>query len=147
MEYPKRKPTRLKGYDYSQNGVYFVTVGEGLCALPSVKLTEIGSVVDSYIKYIQNTLDGITVDNYIIMPNHIHLLVAIDNETTGGRGSPPLHNVMGRMKSYSAHIYGGKLWQRSFHDHIIRNKHDYEKIYEYIEYNATKWNVDCFYVK
>ena len=103
MVYQKRKPTRLKGYDYSQNGVYFVTVctykkqkllseivGEGLCALPSVKLTEVGLIVDNYIKYIQNNLDGITVDNYIIMPNHIHLLVAIDNEATGGRGSPPL---------------------------------------------------------
>ncbi len=160
MEYPKRKPTRLKGYDYSRNGVYFVTVstykkqkllseivGEGLCALPSVKLTEVGSIVDSYIKHIQNNLEGVTVDNYIIMPNHIHLLVAIDNESTGGRGSPPLQDVIGRLKSYSTHAYGGRLWQRSFHDHIIRNKNDYEKIYEYIEYNATKWNVDCFYVK
>lgn len=160
MGLKERNRNRLKGYDYGQNGAYFVTVcthnrqqllsrivGEGLCALPSVKLTEVGLIVDNYIKYIQNNLAGITVDNYIIMPNHIHLLVAIDNEATGGRGSPPLHNVIGRLKSYSTHAYGGRLWQRSFHDHIIRDESDYQKINEYIEYNATKWNVDCFYVK
>ncbi len=159
MDLPKRKPTRLKNYDYSQSGYYFITicthnkrkilcdvVGEGLCALPSIKLTPIGIVVEESIKHIENIYKNIFVDKYVIMPNHIHLILA---QQTGGLGDPPLqiYDVIGRLKSFTDSKYNDKLWQRSFHDHIIRGKQDYLKIWNYIDTNPQKWNEDCFYTK
>ena len=101
MDLPKRKPTRLKNYDYSSPGAYFVTictqnkkqilskisiVGEGFCALPKNELTPIGSIVEKSICYIDNSYEHLKIDKYVIMPNHIHLLISI----TGGHGDPPL---------------------------------------------------------
>ena len=165
MDLPKRKPNRLPDFDYSTPGYYFITVcthkkrkilcdivGEGLCALPSVKLTSIGKRVDEAIHYI-NTNKGIIVDKYVIMPNHIHLIVAIQADehfgSTGGRGDPPLQvcDVIGRMKSFTDRQYEGTLWQRSFHDHIIRNEQDYLKIWTYIDGNPARWREDCFYTE
>ena len=159
MELPNRKRTRLKDYDYSQNGYYFITVcthnkqkilcdvvGEGLCALPSIKLTVIGESVKNSIEYINEKYDNISVDKYVIMPNHIHLII---KKQTGGRRDPPLqiYNIIGDLKSFTTHKYGEKFWQRSFHDHIIRDEKDYLKIWNYIETNPQKWREDCFYAE
>ena len=159
MNLPKRKPTRLKDYDYSSEGAYFITicshkkrnilcdiVGEGLCALPSIKLTPIGEAVKQSIEYINNNYNNISVDKYVIMPNHIHLIIAIQ---TGGHGDPPLqvYDIIGRFKSFTDSKYDGILWQRSFHDHIIRGEEDYLKIWQYIDTNPQKWDEDCFFTE
>ena len=158
MELPNRKPTRLKNYNYSNNGYYFITicahkkqkilsciVGEGLCALPSIKLTPIGEVVNESINYINNNYTNIFVDKYTIMPNHIHMIIS---KQTGGHGDPPLqiYDIIGRFKSFTKNKYNATLWQRSFHDHIIRDENDYLKIWNYIDTNPQKWNEDCFYI-
>ena len=154
---PNRKSTRLKNYDYSSDGYYFVTicthnkknilcniVGEGLCALPWIKLSVIGETVDKSINFINDTYKNICVDKYVIMPNHLHLIIAIKS---GGHGDPPLqsYNLIGNLKSFTTHKYGQILWQRSFHDHIIRGENDYLKIWKYIDTNPQKWREDCFY--
>ena len=159
MDLPIRKPTRLKYYDYSSNGYYFITicthnkqkilcdiVGEGLCALPSIKLTPIGEIVKESIIFIDNNYDGISVDKYVIMPNHIHLIIS---KETGGHRDPPLqvYDIIGRFKSFTDSKYNNTLWQRSLHDHIIRDEKDYLKIWNYIEANPQKWEEDCFYTK
>ena len=159
MNLPKRKPTRFADYDYSSEGAYFITictkdkqkilcdiVGEGLCALPSVKLTSIGEIVKQSIEYIDNNYDYISVDKYVIMPNHVHLIIT---NQTGGHGDPPLqvYDIIGRMKSFTDSKYSGTLWQRSFHDHIIRDENDYLKIWNYIDTNPQKWTDDCFYTE
>ena len=159
MDLPKRKPTRLKEYDYSTPGAYFITVcvkdkkellskisnvvGEGLCALPKNELTPIGKEVEKSIQYINNNYTGIKIDKYVIMPNHIHLIVILDDE--GGHGNPPLQSVIGQLKSYTTNKFSDTLWQRSYHDHIIRGEKDYRKIWEYIDTNVIKWENDCFY--
>ena len=158
MELPKRKPTRLKEYDYSTNGYYFITictrgrknilsniVGEGLCALPRVNLTPIGKEVEKSIEHINN-YEGVVVDKYVIMPNHIHLIIGIK---TGGDGTPPLrvYDIIGRFKSYTTNKYCNVMWQRSFHDHIIRGEKDYIEICKYIENNPAKWLEDKFYTE
>ena len=156
MNLPKRKPTRLKDYDYSTPGAYFITicthkrkeilskiiVGEGLCALPKQTLTSIGKEVKNSIQYINNYV-GVTIDKYVIMPNHLHLIVIL--EDSGGRGNPPLQNIIGQLKSYTTKKFGDILWQRSFYDHIIRGEKDYQKIWEYIDTNVITWEKDCFY--
>ena len=159
MELPKRKPTRLKRFDYSSNGAYFITicthhkqkilcdiVGEGLCALPSIKPSPIGKTVDTAINYININYNDISIDKYVIMPNHIHLIVTI---LSGGDGTPPLqlYDIIGRFKSFTTKHYKHTLWQRSFHDHVIRGEKDYLKIWEYIDTNPQKWTSDCFYVE
>ena len=91
MEFKNRKPTRLKDYDYSSDGVYFVTicvkdrkqvlckiVGEGLRALPKIEYTKIGTHVKNAIEYIDSRYPDIFIDNYVVMPNHIHLIVLLD---------------------------------------------------------------------
>ena len=158
MNLLKRKSNRLKEYDYSANGAYFITictkskecilskiVGEGLCALPQNELTPIGQEVEKAIKYIDETYPHASVDNYVIMPNHVHLIISLNS--TGGHGDPPLQGIIGRFKSYTTHKYTRPLWQRSYHDHIIRSDEDYAKVWEYIEHNALKWEQDKFYVK
>ncbi len=156
MTLPKRKPTRLKGYDYSSSGAYFVTicthnrqcilsniVGEGLCALPQNILTPIGIEIEKSIQFINDNYMGVIIDKFVIMPNHIHLIVIL--EDSGGDGTPPLQNVIGQLKSYTTNKFGNTLWQRSYHDHIIRDEKDYQKIWEYIDTNPLKWELDCFY--
>lgn len=159
MERPQRKPTRLKDYDYSNAGVYFVTVcvkdrkallgktvGEGFHALPKTQLTDIGLKVKDAIEYINTQYQNISVDNYVVMPNHIHLLVRYE-APVGGRGDPPLQDVIARFKSFTTHQYGKQLWQRSFIDHIIRNERDYIEHYTYIENNPIKWEIDKLYIE
>ena len=157
MTLPKRKPTRLKEYDYSTPGAYFITictknkekllsriiVGEGLCALPQNILAPIGKEIENSIQYINDNLTGVKIDKYVIMPNHIHLIVIIDD--AGGHRNPPLQNIIGQLKSYTTNKFAGILWQRSFHDHVIRGEKDYQKIWEYIDTNVLRWEQDCFY--
>ena len=158
MDLPKRKSTRLNGYDYSLSGVYFITictknkqcilskiVGEGFHALPQNILTPIGTEIEKSIQNINDNYDGVTIEKYIVMPNHIHLIVILNN--SGGHGNPPLQNIIGQLKSYTTKKFGDTLWQRSYHDHIIRGEKDYQKIWEYIDTNVIKWENDCFYNK
>ena len=159
MNLPKRKPTRLKDFDYSKTGYYFITiythnkqkilcyiVGEGLCAFPLIKLTPIGETVDKAINYIDQNYQNVFVDKYVIMPDHIHLIVKIE---AGGDGTPPLqvYDIIGRLKSFTTHEYENILFQRSFHNHIIRSEKAYLKIWNYIDTNPQKWKEDCFYTK
>ena len=157
IKLPKRKSTRLRDYDYSTPGAYFVTictkdrecilskivVGEGFHALLQNILTPIGQEVEKTIQYIGDNYIGTKIDKYIIMPNHIHLIVSLEN--TGGRGNPPLQNITGQLKSFVMQKCGENIWQRSFHDHIIRGDADYKQIWEYIDTNHLKWEKDCFY--
>ncbi len=163
MELPKRKNIRLKNYDYRQNGAYFVTicthnrqclfskiVGEGFHALPCLELSTIGLEVDKSIKFIEEKYN--CIDKYIIMPNHIHLIILFTE--TDRRGSLSLQDIVGRMKSFTSLKYNEinntkyiKLWQRSYHDHIIRDEKEHQKIWEYIDTNPQKWEDDCYYTQ
>lgn len=163
MGLPKRKPNRLPGYDYGSPGAYFVTVctrgrrgilsrisvGEGL-ASPDLRLTECGRIVERNIFEIEKRFN-FTVDKYIIMPNHVHLLISVPEWAGGPRPSPTITDAICAFKSLSAVECGREigvknLWQRSFHDHVIRGEDDRQKIWEYIDSNAQKWPEDCFYV-
>lgn len=162
MELPQRKSTRLKDYDYSQDGYYFITmctqnrknilsiVGEGF-SLP--KLTQYGEITEKLLLEITKRYEEINIDKYVIMPNHIHLLIALKND---GRGnpSPTIDRAMGWFKYMATkeinNLYGTfcrKIFQRSFHDHIVRGDEDYREIWQYIDNNPTKWTEDKFYIK
>ncbi len=149
-KFPQRKIMRLPEYDYSQNGAYFITVcthnrkqllskivvGEGLCALPRICLSNIGKIVEECINYI-NTYEYVSVDSYVIMPDHIHLLIS--NLAPEGRRGPSLQHIMQQFKSYTTHKIKTKIWQRSFYDHIVRNEDDLKDINDYIIANPFLW--------
>lgn len=160
-KFTKRKRTRLIGYDYSKSGAYFITicthnrknilsdivVGEG-STLPQLK--EEGRIIEKTLLSVGDKYPCIRMDKFIIMPNHIHIILCIENN---GRGnpSPTISNVIGWIK-YNAtkqinekNGIQNKIFQRSFHDHIIRGEKDYLKIWNYIDTNAQKWKQDCFY--
>ena len=161
MEHTERKAIRLQEYDYSTPGAYFITictkdrkgilskigiVGEGLCALPQPILTDIGKMVDQSIQYLNTHIPSFSVDKYVIMPNHIHLLVQIRGDSVlGGHRGPPLHKIIGQFKSYTTHRYGMELWQRSYYDHIIRGEEDYRDVWQYIDGNPARWREDDLY--
>jgi len=150
VELVKRKANRLKNFDYSKNGAYFITictkdkkhylskisVGESLCALPQNKLTPIGKEVENSINFINKKYSTTFVDKYVIMPNHIHIIIILKDK--GGHGNPPLQEIIQNFKSYTTYRFNDNLWQHSFHDHIIRNETDYLKIWEYIDNNPLK---------
>ena len=117
-------------------------VGEGFHTLPQVELTPIGNVVESTIKYINENTPNVEISRYVIMPNHIHLLVEIHNpeiNNAGGCGNPPLQEIVRRLKTFTTKQYGNPFWQRSFYDHIIRNEEDYFNHLRYIDENPEKW--------
>lgn len=163
-EPPRRKPNRLNGYDYSQNGAYFVTictkdrknlfwrenVGADIIR-PKTPVSELlskyGSIVERAILSIPEHYSGVAVDQYVVMPNHVHFIVRLGE--TDGRiiSAPTLSVVVGQMKRHAAKQIGHPVWQRSFHDHIIRNETDYREIWEYIENNPRKWAEDRFYTE
>lgn len=139
------------------DGEILSNVGEGLRALPKTQLTSIGKQVSTAIKSIDALYSDVSVDKFVVMPNHIHIIIikhSGNKDLAGGHGDPPLQysntkvdEIVGRLKSYTTHLYGKPLWQRSFHDHIIRGEKDYQKIWEYIDQNPARWKSDCFYVK
>ena len=161
MELPKRKPNRLPEYDYSQPNAYFLTictkdkqyifwkpVGASIARPNKVLLSEKGKIVEDAIQSISKHYPMISVDNYVIMPNHIHLLLQIHTDDYGrAMLAPTISTVVQQMKGYVSKRIGESIWQKLFHDHVIRGQQDYLKIWNYIEGNPSKWEEDCFYVK
>ena len=160
MKIPQRKPTRLDGFDYSAPGAYFVTictkdkkcilgeiVGDDAHIVPQNKLSQIGLVCEKYILNINTVYEIVRVDNYVIMPNHIHLLLSIHGTMWASSPTINVETIIRSFKTLVTKETGGKIFQRSFHDHIIRGEEDYIKIAEYIDTNPLKWELDCFYEK
>ena len=166
MNLPQRIIIRLKDYDYLQAGYYFVTICTHnrqnlLCDIidhANVKFTDIGLQVKNSILNIPSIFTSVYIELYVIMPNHLHIIVVI-NKTgghgtgTGGHGNPPLlQDIIGRFKSFTTYEYNKMnktkdklLWQRNFYDHIIRNEQELQSIREYIINNPAKWQEDKYF--
>ena len=148
---------RLKDYDYSQNGAYFVTiccknhrcllgdiVGRAAHSAPQMELSSYGEVVERYIK----TIPGVV--KYVIMPNHVHLIISIVDNDGVMRASRPTQSVSTRIRSMKTLVtksLGQSIWQTSFHDRIIRDEEEYRMIWRYIDENPLKWELDKYYAQ
>ena len=165
MELPYRKQNRISGYDYNQNGAYFVTictqdrkkilsklsVGTPVLGCPNPPALELlwhGHIADKYIQQMHAFYEHITIDKYLIMPDHIHLLISI-NAPFGhpGTGVPTkrtstLAQFIGTFKRFCNKEYGRNIWQSRYYDHVIRNQQDYDEIWQYIENNPWKWVIE-----
>ncbi len=161
----RKESIRLPGFDYSSAGAYFLTictenrkqvlstiVGGDVLDAPKVQLFPYGEIADKHIRQLDAFYDGIRVDGYVIMPNHIHILLIVF-ENGASKTSPPTrqHSAVSRFvstfKRFCNKEYGHNLWQRYYNDHIIRNQEDYDKHLKYIQENPIRWQEDELYAQ
>ena len=149
MNTPKRKSPRIPHYDYSTPNHYFITIctSDKKCIFGQPgKLNRLGEIAEDCLLTIPAINPKVRIDKYVVMPNHVHVIVVIDDD--GCQKSIP--QIVGQYKmAVTKEIHkiepGKEVWQRSFHDHIIRNQERYELIWMYIENNPIKWEEDCFF--
>ncbi len=196
MDMPHRKDIRLKNFDYSRNGAYFVTIctKNKMCIfwenndkyqpftaengvktygnqsnatnLPNVgahsvrprygnkiiRLSEYGWSVKQSFQTVSQYYPMIHFEKYVIMPNHVHMIVRIENiclnNAYGGRTecAPTLSQVIKNFKENVTRQIGFSVWQKSFHDRILRNEHEYYGAWQYIESNPENWENDELFI-
>jgi len=186
-----RRSIRLKGYDYSRAGAYFVTicvqnreclfgkiVGAGPCACPNsdpractqMVLNDAGIMIQTVWQEIPNHYPGVNVDAFVVMPNHIHGIIILvgagpracpDSGPCARPGQPQgvaptlsLPDVVHRFKTMTTKRYAvgvkqhgwqpfpGRLWQRNYYEHIIRDDESLNRIRQYIAENPLRWYLD-----
>ena len=173
-ELSKRKTPRYQSFDYNSSGVYFITictqnrrcilsriVGTGVPDCPQIELTKYGQIADKYIKQLNDFYNQLSVEEYVIMPNHIHLLLwvkenkyAIENgqsrtpvPTNIERATSACSQFVSTFKRFCNKAYGENIWQARFYDHVIRNRKDYEEHVKYIYENPIRWYYDELYTE
>ena len=169
----ERKKLRAPGYDYSSAGRYFITIGtrDRYCILseivPSsvqngnaagenvratVRLSDIGQNVEQVIGEMNRIYQDIRIELYVIMPNHLHLIVHVfEKAGTSRTPSPTKTNaripaLISTLKRFSNRYVEENMWQRSYYDHIIRDDSEYEAVCRYIENNPDQWEEDELFV-
>ena len=144
---PQRKNIRLREYDYSSEGVYFITIciRNRIELLGNIKdnnisLTREGFIAKNNIKHIEKIFNNVKVDDYVIMPNHIHIIISINepNEVT-------LSRIIKQYKGAVTKQIGHSIWQKLYYEHIIRNEKEYYTIKEYIQNNIINWKKDKYF--
>ena len=147
--FPKRKNPRLKQYDYATENYYFVTIctGEKKCIFGSLNNMNIfGKFAEEGLLLIETHFPTVKVDKFIIMPNHVHLLLQIHAEEFGRPvAAPTISVVVNKLKGAVSRQVGFTVWQKGFYDHVVRAEQDYREIWHYIENNPYKWKEDRFY--
>ena len=151
---PTRKKIRLPAFDYSSPNVYFITLctanrqnllWESGMASSKVPLSCCGVWAEQAIQSIPAHYPSVHVEYYVVMPNHIHLLLRLEKAPEGAE-SPSISNVIRQMKGWVSKQAGFSLWQKGFYDHVIRSEADYREIWEYIEHNPDGWIKDSLFV-
>lgn len=149
MPFYSRKSPRIPNYDYSAENYYFITIcthnRNCLFGLPQAQ-TRLGNIAQKHINAIEFHYSCVRIDKFVVMPNHIHMILVIEKGQQAD-----VRQIAGQYKSGvtrdARRLYPGiVLWQRSFHDHIIRKQSVYEEIWAYIDNNPQKWEEDCFYI-
>ncbi len=161
----RRRSVRLEGYDYRQPGAYFVTIcayrweplfGEVIDG--ELSLNPLGRIVDREWRRTAKMRGDVELDEYVIMPNHMHGILMITDDSRGGsRTAPttntrkPLGRLIGAFKTVSTksinplrNTPGQPVWQRNYYEHVIRNDNALNRIRAYIHYNPAKWHLDPY---
>ena len=164
MEQPTRKSPRLKAFDYSTPGVYFVTICTYKMRMlfwekpmrpalenHSENLNFAGKIADEIIRTLPKKFP-VVIDKYVIMPNHVHLMIRITEYLNGTGANSTLCRIISYTKreislALRKNNIDEKIWHRSFYDHVVRNEKDYVRILSYIENNPKKWTEDRFYTE
>ena len=164
---PKRKHPRLDNYDYSLAGAYFITirtqnrrrllsriVGRGLAPAEEkeIEYTSFGEIAEEQLFLLEDRCSNLSIDQYVIMPNHIHAIMILKGEAAGASPRPTITDIVCSYKSLTTREckkngLAVKLFQTSFYDHIIRNYKDYEEHVKYIYENPIRWYFDELYTE
>ena len=167
-ELPRRQSIRLKGYDYSQPGAYFVTIctQNRLChfgeiAGGEVRLNAMGEMIERQWNRVGAKFLAVQLDEHIVMPNHLHAIVlmvgadpCVCPDELGAHSGAPLHRVVQWLKTMTTnqYIHGvrelgwppfhGRLWQRNYYERVIRDERELGQVREYILNNPVNWDTD-----
>ncbi len=151
MPLPVRRHPRLKSYDYSQPGYYYVTIhiqagGELLSRIKPQKimLTTAGKIAYQQLLDLERRYPYVKIDKFVVMPTHIHAILILSGEVTEKR--PGLNEIVRTFKSMTTRMYnqscntpGKILFQSSFYETVIRDERTYQEIWRYIHENPAKW--------
>jgi putative transposase len=159
--YPRRKSLRLSGYDYRQQGVYFVTLctQEKICFFGQIidstmRLNQYGKMAESVWQEIPLHYPEINNELFIVMPNHIHGIITIQESKRAGSKPAPttgysLSEIVRAFKTFSSrsinqlrNTLGAHIWQRGYYEHIIQSEQEHNQSGEYILFNPAKWESD-----
>ncbi len=159
MGYMNRKPNRLPEYDYSLPGYYFITICtknmiEYLGKVRKKKFipSVCGVVVDWHWRRIPQQFENVTIEDFQIMPNHLHGILAVNeaehSEVINSRRQMLIPRAIATFKRNVSRQIRKEInpdfqWQRSYYDHVIRDEQSLEKIREYILSNPENWERDC----
>ena len=121
---------------------------------PQIELTKYGQIADKYINQLDEFYDDLSVESYVIMPNHIHIMLWVKGAGNGPSGTPVptvQNSVPSRFvstfKRFCNKEYGVNIWQYRSNDHIIRNRQDYDEHLRYIYENPIRWYYDELYAE
>ncbi len=162
---PKRRSIRLKGYDYTQPGAYFVTIcvqGRrqllGEIAGDVIRPSKAGIIVSEAWRWLGDQYPQVTLDEWIVMPNHLHGIIMINEGRGGSRTAPtrirrkPLGRLVGAFKTVSTKrinkakaTHGARFWQRNYYERVIRDEEELNRAREYIRDNPLKWADDPYH--
>jgi len=164
-----RHSTRLHGYDYSQDGAYFVTIctHNHECSLGEtvgnkVVLNDSGTVVQAEWLKTAEMRPNVVLDDFAVMPNHVHGIIVIRRGTRRGTmhraptnerfGQPTSDTIPSIIRGFKSAVTnrineirqspGVPVWQRNYYEHVIRDEDDLNRIREYIEFNPLRWAED-----
>ena len=167
---PRRRSVRLRGYDYSTPGAYFITVCTqnrlplfGEVANGRMEANRLGSVIEDCWAKLPDHYDNVALDAFILMPNHVHGVIIIeDGPTCVGAGLKPalpaavsvrrhgVPEIVRAFKTFSARKInemrastGTPVWQRGFYDHVIRDDGELDRVRTYVMDNPRKWSEDA----
>lgn len=156
MEKLTRKNIRLGNYDYSKNGMYFVTIciqdrlqllWKNKARAPDFQLSDIGKIIDNEMRKLNCVYENVFVDTYVIMPDHIHMIIYMDDFISQSdfdkkegqtKSCPTLSRIIKQFKGSITKKVGYSIWQKSFYDEIIRDEQMYQVKYEYIRMNPQR---------
>lgn len=158
---------RLKDWDYSKAGWYYVTMctKDRKCSFGNVvngemELSELGKIAEKFLSNIPKHFPNINLDEFVVMPNHIHAIIVIENKrrdvacnvSTNPMSiiSPKIGSLSTTIRSYKSavtkfvrnNINKQFVWQPRFYEHIIRNEKSLFEIRKYMELNSMKWEID-----
>ena len=142
-----RKPNRLPDYDYSQCGTYHITIcthdrkNQFWTGNNSYILSEVGNIVDAAIRQIPQRYPYVVLEHYVVMPNHVHILMTLSNDCE----KQAVSTIIGHMKRWVTMKVGRPLWQKGFNDRVIRNEEEFYIKWRYIDTNPLRWETDEFF--
>ena len=159
MTYPQRRSPRKSGYNYSQSGMYFITICIqnrlplfGTVAADTMQLSPAGSMIAHWWEAVATRFVDLEIDLYVVMPNHFHGIVTLLNDDVTSLPQAiqwfktmTTNHYLREIKTAGWESFEGQLWQRSFHDHIIRDEKSLNILRAYVLNNPARWAEDQFH--